>query len=180
MRTISIISKFFTFFNTLLLKKKFKKFGKGSRIKWGTKVLNPQNIEIGENVLIEEFVWLNAGENNCSLKILDGTHISRFSHINCYNNVQIGSHVLIGENVYIGDADHSYKNKSQPIIKQQIDIKKKVLIDSGSHICKNAVISSGISVGKNSIVGPNVFLTLNLPDYSIAVGSTATIISQNV
>ncbi len=179
MRVLSIISKLFTFFNTLLLKKKFKKFGKGSRIKWGSRILNPHNIEIGDNVLIEEFVWLNAGENNCSLKILDGTHISRFSHINCYNDVQIGSHVLIGENVYIGDADHSYKNKSQPIIKQQIDIKKKVLIDSGSHICKNAVISSGISVGKNSIVGPNVFLTLNLPDYSIAVGNTATIISQN-
>jgi len=175
---------------TIIIKRKLKYCGKNVKIKFPVTITNPHKISIEDNVYIGEHVWLNAGVvdplmNNTkdydklTLSIKNGSYISRFTHINAFNSVNIMENVLIGENVYIGDADHSYRDKSKPIIKQKIEIKKKVIIDTGSHICKNAIINSGISVGKNSIVGPNVFLTTNLPDYSIAFSNMATIISQN-
>ena len=175
---------------TIIISRRLKFCGKNVKIKFPSTIINPQKISIGDNVFIGEHVWLNAGtivsqngetyfNDKLTLTIKNGSYISRFSHINAFNSVSIMENVLIGENVYIGDADHSYKDKSKPIIEQKIEIKNKVIINSGSHICKNAVIGSGISVGKNSIVGPNVFLTTDLPDYSMAIGNTATIIHQN-
>ena len=188
---ISLFERIVDKIYTIIIKRKLKYCGKNVKIKFPVSITNPQKISIEDNVFIGEHVWLNAGidsslennidnKDNLTLTIKKGSYISRFTHINAFNSVTIMENVLIGENVYIGDADHSYKDKSQPILKQKIEIKNKVVIDSGSHICKNAVVNSGISVGKNSIVGPNVFLTTNLPDYSIAVGNTATIIDQNV
>jgi acetyltransferase-like isoleucine patch superfamily enzyme len=177
---------------TIITKRKFKYCGKNVKIKFPVTIVNPQKISIEDNVFIGEHVWLNAGTINTTnsinnhnnddltLFIKKGSYISRFTHINAFHSVKIMENVLIGENVYIGDADHSYKDKSKPIINQKIEIKNKVIIDTGSHICKNAVVNSGVSVGKNAIVGPNVFLTNNLPDHSIAIGNTATIIDQNV
>ena len=176
MRIISIISKLFTFFNTLLLKKKFKKFGKGSRIKWGSRILNPHNIEIGDNVLIEELAWLNAGHKDCLLKISDGVHIGRLVHINCYNNVFIGKNVLIGPNVFIGDSDHSNSELNKEIIFQKVKIKNKIRVGEGSFIAKDVNILSGCDIGKNTVVSSNaVIQNCKIDDFSLVVGSLATI-----
>lgn len=176
------ISKIFDFLTTLINKFRFKKFGKNSIIKYGCIINNPKLIEIENEVVVDNNVWLNAQDElkdgNTKLVIKNGSHISRFGHINAFNQVVIEENVLIGESVYIGDADHSTSNKDVPIIKQGIKVKGKVLIKSGCHICKGSVISAGVVIGKNAVVAPGAFVTTDVPDHSMAIGSPASIIEN--
>jgi lipopolysaccharide O-acetyltransferase len=182
-RTLNKFLKFFDYLNTLLQKKRFKKFGKNSIIKYGCIVNHPKKIEIGENVFIGDHVWLNADtwrdDERASLVIKNGAHISRFSHINAFKDVIIEENVLIGENVYLGDTDHVRSNKEIPIKLQGQEFKGSVLLKSGSFICKNAIISAGVTVGKNATVGPGAFVMESIPDYSLAIGNPARIYEDN-
>jgi acetyltransferase-like isoleucine patch superfamily enzyme len=185
-----LVSKIIDKIYTIVLRRKFKFCGKNVKIRFPITITNPKKISIGDNVFIGEHVWLNAGQNptfsnnhngndDLNLIIKSGCYISRFSHINAFHHVCVMEDVLIGENVYLGDTDHSNKLKDIPIIKQIVEVKEKVIIGTGSHVCKNAIIASGVSIGKNSIVGPNAFLTKNLPDYATAIGNPAFIIENN-
>lgn len=181
-KILTKLNKVFDLITTLLNKVRFKKFGRNSIIRYGCIINNPKLIEIEENVQIDSHVWLNAQDElkdgNTKLVIKNGSHISRFGHINAFNQVIIEENVLIGESVYIGDADHSTSNKDVPIIKQGIKVKGKVLIKSGCHICKGSVISAGVVIGKNAVVAPGAFVTTDVPDHSMAIGSPASIIEN--
>ena len=176
------IKNFFDELITFLNKNRFSKFGNNSKILYGCILNNPKLIEIEDNVFIGNHVWLNAGEDykkeEVKLIIKKGSHISRFCHINAFNKVIIEEDALIGESVYIGDADHSADDRNMPIIKQEIKVKGKVLIRSGCHICKGSVISAGVTVGKNAVVAPGAFVTTDVPDYAMAIGSPANIIEN--
>ena len=181
-KVLKKLDKYFENLTTLLNKNRFRKFGKNARIRYGCIINNPKLIDLGEDVFIGDHVWLNAGEGfnkeETKLFIKRGSHISRFCHINAFNEVVIEEDVLIGESVYIGDTDHSTDDKNIPIIKQRIKIKGKVLIKSGCHICKGSVISASVTIGKNAVVAPGAFVTNDVPDYALAIGSPANIIEN--
>ncbi len=172
-KIFSFFNRFSTFVITFVYKYRFSKFGKGSRIKFGCIIKNPKNIEIGDNVTIENHVWLNAGYKNCKLIIKNNCHIGRFTHINAFNYVLIEEDVLIAENVFFGDADHGNKANSS-IISQEIDIKGSVIIRKGCFICKNAVISANTDVGEYTIIGPNSYVLQDKIDKnSLLIGNPA-------
>ncbi len=178
----NIIKKFsnsYYKFNTFLISKRFKKFGKNSLIQTGCIINHPNKIEIGQNVFVGKQVWLNADkwreDDRASLIIKDGVHISRFTHINAFKDVIIEEDVLIGENVYLGDTDHVRKSKEIAIKSQGHEFKGRVLLKKGSLICKNAIIAAGVTIGKNSTVGPGAYVIETMPDYSLAIGNPARI-----
>ena len=170
------LDKYFENFTTFLNKKRFRRFGENSRIRYGCIINNPRLIELSENVFIGDHVWLNAGEglnkDETKLFIKKGSHVSRFSHINAFNGVIIEEDVLIAENVYIGDTDHKTSKKEVPIIKQGHEIKKSVVI-------KSAIINAGTTIGKRSIVAPNAFvIQKNIPDYSFVIGNPSRVFKR--
>lgn len=171
--------KLSTFFN----KKRFRKFGKNSRIRYGCILNNPELIEIEDNVFIGDHVWLNAGvsinNKDTKLYIKSGSHISRFSHINAFNKVILEENVLVAENVYLGDTDHETSKKDIAIIKQGNKIKGEVIIKKGSFICRNAVISAGVTIGEFSIVAPNSLVTQKIiPPNSLVFGNPSRIFKR--
>ena len=169
----SLFDRIITFVITFAYKYRFNKFGKGSVIKYGCIIKNPKNIEVGDNVTIEDHVWLNAGSGNCKLIIKNNCHIGRFTHINAFNYVLIEEDVLIAENVYLGDADHGIK-VNMPIISQEIVIKGPVLIRKGCFICKNAIISANTDVGEYTIIGPGAYVLQDkIKKNSLLIGNPA-------
>lgn len=179
-KLINLIDKIYT----ALIKKKFFKFGKNSIICFPCKIESRENISIGENVLICKNVWLNAGikkinNNNPTLIIKDGCHISSYTHINAFEDVTIEKNVLVGEGVYFGDTIHSTEDYNIPIIQQKYKFQGKVIIGEGSHLCRYSTISSNCIVGKNSIICPNAFVVQNeIPDYSMSIGNPAILIED--
>ena len=178
-KILNKIDKIFDKLNTLIHRKRFRKFGSNSIIRHGCIINHPNKIEIGSNVFIGNHVWLNADkwrdDQRASLIIKDNSHISRFSHINAFKDVIIEENVLIGENVYLGDTDHVTTNKDIPIKNQGHEFKGPVLLKSGCFICKNAIIAAGVTIGKNATVGPGAYVIQSIPDNSLAIGNPARV-----
>lgn len=178
MRILNWLSaKFFLF----LFKRAFKKVGANSRIISPIAIEGPENISLGDNVLVASHSCLAAvsltGAEICQLKISDGCVIGRFNHIYATNSIIFEKNVLTANNVYISDNLHDYKNPNLPIMSQPISQRSSVIIGEGSWLGQNACVI-GASIGRHSVVGANAVVTRDVPDFSVVVGAPAKIIRR--
>jgi acetyltransferase-like isoleucine patch superfamily enzyme len=159
----------------------FAGIGNHSKIIGPMRLRNVQNIRIGDNVLINRHVFLLTLQEDKSvvpqLSIGDGSVIGHMNHIACINQVEIGKNVLTADRVFISDHSHSFSDTTIPIMYQPTVSKGKVTIGSGTWIGENAVLLS-CSIGKNCVVGANAVVISDMPDYCVAVGAPAKIISR--
>jgi len=159
----------------------FKKYGFRSYINSPLRIDGSQNIEIGNEVVIEYKTWLAAcsltGENQTSLVIEDGVVIGHFNHIYATKKIKIEKNVLTADKVYISDNLHSYIDIHTPIKNQPIIQNSEVIIGEGSWLGENVCIL-GAKIGKQCVVGANSVVTKDVPDYSVVVGAPARIIKR--
>lgn len=168
------------FVSIIYYKLSFGKFGSNSYILKPMSIDNPQYIYIGDNVLIQQYVWLAACScNNESAKLIisDGVRLGHFNHIYSTKKIVIEKNVLTADKVYIGDAKHSFDDVAKPIIEQKINNINEVTIGEGSWIGENVCII-GASIGKNCVIGANSVVTHNIPDYSVAFGNPAKVVKK--
>ncbi|MEG6585030.1 acyltransferase [Dendrosporobacter sp. 1207_IL3150] len=154
-----------------------KKIGALSIIIKPLKLTNPQNIIIGNDVIINDFNWLYTHDKHSSLIIDSGSRVGHFCHIVSKNRVVIGRNVLVADKVYISDNYHEYEDITKPILKQPINSKGEVYIGDNSWIGENVSVIS-CRVGKHCIIGANSVVNKDIPDYSVAVGSPAKVIKS--
>jgi len=173
-----MIRKIITIIHTLSKKYQFFSCGSNVRIHYPIKINNPKCVQIGKDVSILEYCWINCidAEKKPSLIIGDNCSIGRFAHINANKSVTIEDGVLIAERVHISDERHIYADSEAPIINQGTEFIGKVLIKSGSWIGSGAIILPGVTIGKNAIIGANSVVNSDIPDYHIAGGIPARII----
>ena len=69
-------------------------------------------------------------------------------------------------------------NTSKPVSQQPINFAGRVEIGEGSWIGIGVAILPGVKVGKNAVIGANLVITHDVPDYCIAAGNPARIISR--
>lgn len=159
-------------------KLKFKSIGKHSVLNKPLQLDNVNSICIGKEVYIGEGAWLMGSNKSVTTAwINDSTTIGHFSHIVAVHSVTIGKSVLIADRVFISDCSHRYEDVSIPIIKQDIKKLAPVSIGEGSWIGENVCVC-GASVGKHCVVGANSVVTVDIPDYSVAVGSPAKVVKR--
>lgn len=173
----SLFIRFFRFF----YKTKFKKFGVNSSILFPLNINGLKNISIGNNVCIDNKVWLAAvahtGSEQCELIIGDGTCIGNFNHIYATRSIILGRNVLTADKVYISDNLHGYEDITMPILKQPIKQIGAVEIGDGTWLGENVCVI-GAKIGKNCVIGANSVVTKDIPDYCVAVGAPAKIIKE--
>lgn len=167
---------------TWLMKWRFAKWGKNSRLRHPATLHNPRFIDVGNGVKIREHAWLNVNgirkDGRATLIIGDGTYVGRFVQINAIHDVVIGANVLISDRVYISDADHCHSDLNVPIISQGIEAKEPVYLCSGCWIGIGAVILPGVKVGRNAIVAANAVVTQDVPDFAVVGGIPAKFIKN--
>lgn len=118
----------------------------------GVKIMSPQKVEIGHNVLLNQETKIGA-----------------------QNGVTIGNYVLISYNVNLVSADHSFQNPSFPILKQGL-YGGPIKIEDDVFIGANAVVLPGVKIGRGAIVGANAVVTKNVEPYTIVGGVPAKFI----
>ncbi|SFN30294.1 Acetyltransferase (isoleucine patch superfamily) [Formivibrio citricus] len=168
-----------TYFN-FFLRPGFKKLANDALILYPFRVDGAENIEIGSGSVMQRGGWLychGVDEIPARLKIGDGCVFGYDNHIASVRDVVIGNNVLTANNVYISDNLHGYEDIAQPIMCQPIRFKRPVNIGDGSWIGENACII-GARIGKNCVIGANSVVTIDVPDYSVAVGAPAIVIKQ--
>lgn len=101
------------------LRGQFKAIGKSSEFFYmDYEVLNPENIEIGDNCGFGRFVRLCTYNNYANqkfypkLKIGNQVTFGNEIHIGCIDNVSIGNGTLLASRIFITDHFHGSVNKS--------------------------------------------------------------------
>jgi acetyltransferase-like isoleucine patch superfamily enzyme len=167
---------------TLLLRKKFAGWGRGSRLGRGGKLIGASLVRVGNDVTICEYAWINAkddrGNGFTTLEVGDGTYIGRFVQINAWQSVTIGCNVLIADRVFISDADHNFADTSIPIRHQGDSFLGSVVLQDGCWIGIGAVILPNVTIGKNAVVAANAVVTKDVPPFTVVGGVPAKIIKH--
>ncbi|WP_176212665.1 acyltransferase [Clostridium acidisoli] len=138
------------------LKKRFKKFGVGSKLgvydgifPW---VYSPQKIEIGND-----------------------THIGGGFFFDGSGGITIGNHVHIAPKCSIYTSNHNYKSdKIMPYDDKYIY--KKVVIEDYVWIGVNVNITPGVKIAQGAVVGMGAVVTKDVPECAIVGGNPAQII----
>lgn len=122
------------------------------RIKDGVTIWFPEGVEIGRNVSINEWCFL------------DG-----------YGGLEIGDWARIAHGCSIISEDHDFSDPDRPIymqdkIKGRVTIGKDVWLGAGVRVMK------GVTIGDGSVIGAGSVVTKNIPEYSVAVGNPARVI----
>jgi acetyltransferase-like isoleucine patch superfamily enzyme len=180
-------------------KKMFGMFGEGAKIRPPFRILNPQNVYIGNFVSIREFSYIHAYENLTKLydfidekykcdfdpndykyksKIIigDEVQIGRNLFISCTNRIEIGRNTTISERVFIGDNQHSFSHPEVPIMQQPNKRGIAVHIGKGSWIGAGASILPGTRLGKNNVCGTNAVIQGEFPDYAVIGNEKAKVL----
>ena len=135
------------------------------------------NITLEDSVTVRPYaqIWSGGG----TVRIGRGSEIGERCRISIANSLNIGEKVLLSPNIYITDCDHEYRNLRVPVIDQGIVQKgQTVSIGDGSYVGINTVIVGNVKIGKHCVIGANSVVTKDVPDYCVAVGSPAKVISE--
>jgi acetyltransferase-like isoleucine patch superfamily enzyme len=146
-------------------------------------IMNERYIRIGSGTMIGPGVTLSAGMvpgQKCMfdpvVEIGDRCLIGKGSGIVGHLQIRIGDDVWTGHHVYITDQNHGYSDPNLPI-SQQTQPERPVTIGNGSWIGHGSVILPGTQIGAHVVIGANSVVTGVIPDYSVAVGAPARVIS---
>jgi acetyltransferase-like isoleucine patch superfamily enzyme len=114
---------------------------------------------IGDNVLI--------GTNS----IIEG-HCSIGDNVSIQSNVYIPTNTIIEDYVFIGPCA-CFTNDKYPI-RVDFDLKGPV-IKKGASIGANSTFLSNIEIGEGSMVAAGAIVTMDVPEYFLAIGAPARI-----
>jgi acetyltransferase-like isoleucine patch superfamily enzyme len=152
-------------------KNRLKRCGKDVKIYPLAKIVHPEAIEIGEGSMIDDFTFINGGEN-----ILIGkyTHIASFASIigggelvlGDYAVLSCGSRVLTGTDTYYGG-----KRMSTALPPQQRNvIRGKVVIERDAFIGTNSVVHPNVKIGEGAVIGSCSLVVADVEPWSINIG----------
>lgn len=175
----------------------FKSMGKDVKIGVGVKIINPQYISIGNNVLIDDYATLIArGEGGITIgsnihindrayldteckdgyiNISDDVYIGTGTTLFGHSGMEIGDHCLLAQNITITPYSHIFEDPNQNIITQGGHT-RKVTIGRDSYLGMNVTVLYSADIGEGSVVGSGAVVVKPLPPYSVAVGNPARII----
>lgn len=92
-------------------------------------------------------------------------------------SARIGSDVMIAPGVVLLDRQHNFARTDIPMTQQGASSRQLTIIGDDVWIGQNVIVMPGITIGTGVIVGAGSVVTRDLPDWSIAVGAPARVIS---
>lgn len=142
-----------------------KKIGKNVRIGWGTWMMSPWNITIGNNVRIGRNVMFGAEFSDAILSISDGVQINDNVKIDFSGGVQILDSAFISESVVIYTHDHGDDPRGPAYPSSKI-------LHKNSWVGSNVILTHGCkSIGAKSIIGSGAVVSIDIRESSIWVGA---------
>lgn len=165
---LSVWEKIISFF----WKFNFASSGKNLIIQSGSKIRQPRNIQLGDNVSIGRKVNLFSEFYDSKLIIQSGSQINFGVELDFSGGLNVGKNVMISEHAVIMSHDHGLDPHSKPLKKEKI-IGDNVWIGARSIVLPQAQV-----IGNNSIIAAGSIVTKNVPDNVIVAGNPAIIIRQ--
>jgi len=176
----------------------FRSVGKGLILGRWLVIRHPGRIQIGDNVAIDDYVFLDAsGSGERGIELHDGVILSRncvvqgkLAHVvlenrvdvgcNCVfssiRGVEIGESTIIAGNCYFGGARYFHSDLEMPIMDQGNFSRGAVVVGPHCWIGAGAVVLDGVTIGRGCIVGAGAVVTRDVEPFSIVAGVPAKVI----
>ena len=173
--------------------------GENVRIGAGVKIVNPELISIGDNVVIgddttiiahegseitignhvriQQRVYLDTERKMGYIHIGDETYIGTGTTLFGHVGLEIGEYVLMAQNITLTPYSHIFDDPDTVIIKQGGHC-EKVTIGRDVYIGMGVCIMYSGNIGEGSVIGAGSTVVHPIPPYSVAVGSPAKVIKK--
>ena len=177
-----------------------KSMGENVKIGANVKIVNPQYISIGNNVIISDNSTLIArGEGGITIgdnviindRVYLDTERADLGYITIGNNayigtgttlfghvgLEIGEYSLLAQNITITPYSHIFTNPEEPIINQGGHM-EKVTIGRDCYLGMGVCVMYSASIGEGSVIGAHSTVVKPIPEFSVAVGTPAKVIKK--
>lgn len=144
--------------------------GQGTTVEPETKIINSANVQIGNNCLLKEAIYIRAGTEGRVI-IKDRVAINSFCRIYGHGSVEIGEDTQLGPGTLVTTTDHDYHDH----LKTRF---KPVVIGKAVWIGANVTILPGVEIGDYAVIGAGAVVNKSIPARSIAVGVPARVIKK--
>ena len=157
----------------------FKKMGKNVRIYPLSKILNPEMISIGDNVIIDDFVFLDGKQET---RIGNHVHIASFCSITGGGRfiMENFSGLSSGCRIFTGSEDFSGSSLTNPTIPAQFRNVTRSLVVIKRHVIlgANVVVLPGVTIGEGAAIGANCLITRDVEPWTINIGSPVRVLRE--
>ena len=137
-----------------------------------TKIIGLENIEFGENIIIDDFAFIYA---KGKIKLGNYVHIGIYASITGGDELTVGDFCAISQGVRVLTATDDFKDwgfGNSTIDNQFRNVKSlPMTIGRFSIIGANSVILPGVTIGEGAMVGANSTITKDLEPWGIYVGN---------
>lgn len=163
----------------------------------GVSLRHPGKIRIGDDVVIDDLVLLDAkGETNSGIEIGSGSFLGRGTILSCKNgdivlgdhanlgfhceifsgsSVRVGRYGLFGAYAYLVGGGHEWGAAEVPII-EQARSSRGIALGENVWLGTGAKVLDGVRIGDRVVVGANAVVTSDLPDAVVAAGIPAKVL----
>ncbi len=145
--------------------------GSGTIVGFNTNILNFSNVEIGENSLILDHVYMRAGANG-HITLGGNVAINSFAKFFGHGGITVGNYSQIGPGSLLTTTQHDISNAME-VIYEPIELGEWVWVGA------NCTILSGVKIGDRTVVGAGSVVTKSLPANCVAVGVPARVIKYH-
>lgn len=179
----------------------FKKTGKNVVFGRNMTIRHPKKIEIGDNVIFDDYSVIDAkGENNGGIIFGENVLIGRNTSISCKggdieigacsnigpnniiiseSSIKIGRFVFTSGQMYmIAGGTHSFERRDIPIWRQPSISKGGITVGDDVWIGAQCTILDGVHIGTGAIIGAASLVHKRIKPYSVNLGVPAEFVKM--
>ena len=178
----------------------FARCGRGVMIGRNVTLRGAGRITLGNGVLVDDNVVLDARGAEARIELGDGVVLSRNtivrtrgrelvigagSDIGCNCIVATDSRLVLGREVLVAaftyitaGGNHNYERRDVPVIAQGFTSLGGVTIGDGAWIGAHSTVMDGVVIGTGAIVGAHSLVRGPIPEYAIAYGTPCRVQGQ--
>jgi acetyltransferase-like isoleucine patch superfamily enzyme len=155
----------------------FASYGRNLRIYELVRITSPELIAIGDEVMIDDFVFLQGRK---SMTIGSYVHVTMFSTITGGGDAVIGDFASIGPGVRIlsGTDLADGSGLTNPTVPDEHRAVERSFVDIGQYVYigANAVVQAGVRIGEGAAIGSASLVREDIEPWTINVGSPTRVI----
>lgn len=149
----------------------FRAVGENVRLYPSTVFIRPENITIGNNVTIDDFVFLNGGFETV---FGNNIHVSTFTSVVGGGRLHMGSFATIGAGCRIvtGSEDFTGNSLANPTVPKEFKGVEVGVVTIGAHVLlgSNCVVLPNSRIGEGAVVSAGSVVDGDLESWSVYVG----------
>jgi galactoside O-acetyltransferase len=157
---------------------KLKYCGKDIKIYDLAKITNPQWVEVDDNCLIFDYVYIDGRKS---------VKIGKYSVIGWHCVVEGGADIRIGDRCFLGPGakllsstyDYNGVYTTQMLPEGSYNIKYgDIIIEDDAYVGAGTVVMPGVTIGEGAMVGANSLVNRNLKPWGIYHGNPVKLIGM--